>query len=286
MILVDLTATALVAAVALSAIMTGAWWIQRKTGNTGWIDVFWTFGLGGTASAAALLPLTEGTWPRLRQLLVAVLVLLWASRLGWHILLRTRSAGDDPRYRDLIRQWGKTASRQMFFQLQIQAAVSLLLALSIVLAARNPRPGIGVQDVLGILILLTGIIGEAVADHQLRRFKRLAVNRGGICDAGLWQLSRHPNYFFEWLCWCAYPVIAIDPGKFNPYGWLALLAPLSMYWLLTSVSGIPPLEQHMERTRGDAYRAYKRRTSAFFPFPKTPGTIQKTRHVERSPIEH
>ena len=268
MMLLDLMATALVAAIALSAIMTAAWWIQRKTGNTGWIDVLWTFGLGGTASIAALFPLTEGAWPQLRQVLVAVLVSLWSLRLGWHILLRTQSVGDDPRYRNLIAQWGESAGRQMFINLQIQAAVSLLLALSIMLAAQNPNPGTRIQDVLGPLILLTGIIGEAIADRQLRQFKRLAVNRGGICDAGLWRLSRHPNYFFEWLCWCAYPVIAIDFAGFNPYGWFALLAPLCMYWLLTSISGIPPLEQHMERTRGDAYRAYQKRTNAFFPFPK------------------
>ena len=277
MILIDAMVTAAVAAIALSAIMAGAWWIQRKTGNTGWIDVFWTFGLGGTASVAALLPLTEGPWPQLRQVLVAVLVFLWSLRLGWHILLRTHSVGDDPRYRNLITQWGKTAGRQMFFQLQIQAAVSLLLALSIMLAAQNPHPGIRIQDVLGPLILVIGIIGEAIADRQLRQFKRLAFNRGGICDAGLWGLSRHPNYFFEWLCWCAYPVIAIDFTGRNPYGWFALLAPLCMYWLLTSVSGIPPLEQHMERTRGDAYRAYQKRTNAFFPFPKAALTTQAPR---------
>lgn len=272
MMVIDLMVTAVVAGIALSAIMTGAWWIQRKTGNTGWIDVFWTFGLGVTASVAALLPLTEGAWPQLRQLLMAALVLLWSLRLGWHIFLRTHSVGDDPRYRNLIVQWGESAGRQMFFQLQIQAAVSLLLALSIMLAAQNPHPGIRVQDVLGLLILLTGIIGEAISDRQLRRFKKLAVNRSGICDVGLWGLSRHPNYFFEWLCWCAYPIIAIDFTGQNPYGWFALLAPLCMYWLLTSVSGIPPLEQHMEQTRGDTYRAYQKRTNAFFPFPNAAHT--------------
>jgi steroid 5-alpha reductase family enzyme len=275
--LTDLIVTAAVAAVVLSAVMAGAWWIQRQTGNTGWIDVVWTFSLGGTAAVAALVPLMDGAWPQLRQLPVAALVVLWSLRLGWHILLRTQSVGDDPRYRNLIAQWGKSAGREMFFHLQIQAAVSLLLALSITLAARNPNPGLRLQDVFGPLILLTGIMGEAIADRQLRQFKRLGANRGAICDVGLWSRSRHPNYFFEWLCWCAYPVIAIDFGGYNPYGWLTLLAPLCMYWLLTSVSGIPPLEQHMERTRGDAYRAYQKRTNAFFPSPKAALTPQSPR---------
>jgi uncharacterized protein DUF1295 len=82
-----------------------------------------------------------------------------------------------------------------------------------------------------------------------------------------WRWSRHPNYFFEWLCWLAYPLIAIDLAGYSPYGWLALLAPACMYWALVYVSGIPPLEEHMLRSRGETFRAYQRRTRAFFPLP-------------------
>jgi steroid 5-alpha reductase family enzyme len=117
---------------------------------------------------------------------------------------------------------------------------------------------------------MIAIFGEALADRQLQRFKQIAGNRGAICTAGLWGLSRHPNYFFEWLCWCAYPIVAMDFSGGNPFGWLALAAPACMCWLLTSVSGIPPLEHHMILTRGDRYRAYQKTTAAFFPFPKLP----------------
>ena len=80
-------------------------------------------------------------------------------------------------------------------------------------------------------------------------------------------MSRHPNYFFEWLGWLAYPLFAIDLSGGYPAGWFALAAPAFMYWLLVHVSGIPPLEQQMLRTRGDAYRAYQQRTRAFVPLP-------------------
>ena len=253
-------------AAALSASMAVAWWVQKRTGETGWIDVFWTFSLGLVAAAAALAPFDSVPWPQPRQTLVAVLVLLWSLRLGSHIVLRTRSAGDDPRYRHLIEQWGNNAGRILFLQLQIQAAVSLLLTLSVFLAAHNPEPGLRLQDVFGALVWLTGIVGEGVADSQLRQFRKNSAHGGGVCDVGLWRLSRHPNYFFEWLCWCAYPLIAIDLAGRYPYGWAALLAPACMYWLLTSVSGIPPLEDHMARTRGPAWETYRKRTSAFFPF--------------------
>jgi len=251
---------------ALSAVMTVAWQVQKLSGNTGWVDVFWTIGLGATAVIASLVP-AAGPWPYPRQILVAVLVALWSLRLGWHILMRTRAVGNDPRYRQLLAQWGGDAARRMFWQLQSQAAVSLVLGLSIVLAARNPHPGLGIQDLLGLAMLITGIVGEAIADHQLRRFKANPASRTSVCDTGLWRWSRHPNYFFEWLCWLAYPLIAIDLLGYNPYGWLALAAPACMYWVLVYVSGIPPLEQHMLRSRGEAFSAYQTRTRAFFPIP-------------------
>ena len=184
--------------------------------------------------------------------MVAVLIALWSLRLGGHILLRTREVGDDPRYRDLIRQWGANANMRMFLQLQSQAAVGLILAVSVALAAHNTRPTLGLQDFLGMALLVGALAGEAVSDWQLRRFKSDPANRGRICEAGLWSLSRHPNYFFEWLCWLAYPVIAIDLSGANTFGWISLLAPACMYWVLVHVSGVPPLEAHMLRTRGDA----------------------------------
>ena len=253
-------------AVALAVIMLCAWLVQRKTGHTGWIDVFWTWGVGVAAVILSLAPFADQTRPHVRQVVIAALAGLWSMRLGWHIFQRTRATGDDPRYRHWIVQWGAAADRRMFWHLQTQALFGVLLCLCIVLAARNPLPGLRLQDFLGLLVLLTGLAGEAVADHQMRRYRRISAGTKGICDIGLWRFSRHPNYFFEWLCWCAYPIVAIDFGGSHPYGWFALFAPVCMYWLLTSVSGIPPLEQHMLRTRGDAYRAYRRRTNAFFPF--------------------
>jgi steroid 5-alpha reductase family enzyme len=109
-----------------------------------------------------------------------------------------------------------------------------------------------------------------LSDRQLARFVADPRNAGGICDTGLWAWSRHPNYFFEFLGWCGWPLFAFDPDW--PVGWLAVLAPVLMYWLLVHVSGIPPLEQVMLASRGDAFRKYQSRTSAFFPMPPPPGT--------------
>ena len=266
MSLIQLTSAGLFVATALSAIMALAWFVQRQTGNSGWIDVTWSLGVGGVAFIAAAWPLGQ-VWPHWRQMGVAVLAVAWCLRLGVHIATRTRAATDDPRYRNLTIQWGKDAARRMFWFLQSQAAVGIVLALSIVLAAQNPNPNLRVQDWIGLLILLAAIVGEAIADRQLRAFKSDPANRNAICDVGLWRWSRHPNYFFEWLSWLAYPIIALDFAGHNPYGWLSLAAPICMYWILVHVSGIPPLEDHMLRSRGEAFRAYQKRTRAFLPLP-------------------
>jgi steroid 5-alpha reductase family enzyme len=248
--------------VSLSMVMAGAWLVWRHTGNSGWIDTAWTFGLGAICSIGALLPVAaEGSIAR--RILVALLVAAWSSRLGLHIAQRTAGTGDDPRYAELVRGFGAQAQRGMLHLLQKQALVTVPLALSVLLAAWQPAPDLRAQDLLGSVVLAVAIAGEAIADRQLRRFRSVSANKGRVCDVGLWRCSRHPNYFFEWLGWLAYPVIAI--GGDYPWGWLALLAPACMYWLLVHVSGIPPLEAHMLRARGDAFRAYQARTSAFFP---------------------
>ena len=105
----------------------------------------------------------------------------------------------------------------------------------------------------------------ALSDAQLKRFREDPANAGRVCDVGLWRWSRHPNYFFEWFGWLAYPVIALSTGY--AWGWASLLAPLFMYWILVYVTGIPPLEAQMLRSRGDRYRDYQLRTSQFFPLP-------------------
>jgi steroid 5-alpha reductase family enzyme len=134
-------------------------------------------------------------------------------------------------------------------------------------AAHNPAPGLRWQDFVGALIALGAISGEGLADRELQRHRADPTNVGAVCDVGLWRWSRHPNYFFEWLFWFAFPVLAIDTSGHNSLGWFALAAPILMYWLLVHVSGIPPLEQHMERSRGATFHAYQLRTSKFFPWP-------------------
>lgn len=260
----------LLIALALSVLMALAWLVQQRTGNSGWVDTIWTFSVGLVGAAAALWPL-DGQAPNGRQWLVAVLAAIWSVRLGTHVARRTITISDDPRYAEFASQWGPDAPRRMFMFLQQQAWGSIPLAFAIFVAARVPGAEPRLQDALGGLILLVGIAGEALADAQLKAFRSDSNNSGKVCDRGLWRWSRHPNYFFEWVCWLSYPVIALSPD--HAWGLASLPAPLFMYWILVHVTGIPPLEQQMLRSRGDRYRAYQARTSAFFPLPPRRRTV-------------
>ena len=253
-------------AVCLSAAMAAAWAVAVGSGRSGWIDAIWSLAIGTGGVVAALVPLSPGE-PTTRQVMVAGLAAAWSLRLAWHIARRTAGGGDDPRYAWLRQEWGAAFRPRLFLFLQIQAACAVLLDASILVAAHNPAPGIRVGDGLGIVLLAAAIVGEAVADRQLARFRADPGNRGRVCDVGLWGLSRHPNYFFEWLGWLAYAAIAIDLGGYA-WGWVALSGPVLMYWLLVYASGIPPLEAHMLRSRGAAFRAYQARVNAFWPGPQ------------------
>ena len=256
-------------AAAVSVAMMLAWAVQLLTHKSGWIDTVWTFAVGAGGVAAALLP--DAAANPARRIAVAILVAIWAVRLGLHIAGRTHGGEDDPRYAALQRQQGKAWPVYLFFMLQAQALAAFILVFAVRLAAVNPAAFPQVSDYAGIALLLTAFAGEALADAQLSRFAKAHKGRSAVCDVGLWRWSRHPNYFFEWLGWCGWAVLAIGP---SPWAWAAVIAPVWMYVLLVYISGIPPLEKHMLETRPLAFKAYQARVNAFFPGPQ---------HKERNP---
>src|SRR5271166_665205 len=112
-----------IALAGLAAFMSAAWAIQRWTRNSGWIDATWTFGVGVMGVALAVAPTPGGDGSSWRGAAVAALAAAWSLRLGLHIVGRTLKAGDDPRYRRMMEDWGPAAPRQLFIFLKAQAAV-------------------------------------------------------------------------------------------------------------------------------------------------------------------
>ncbi len=252
----SLILAALIALVALAAAMGFAFWLTERTGRSGYADGVWSLSTGFVCAIMALVP--QG-YSHPRGLLVACLCAVWGLRLGGHILTRSHT-GDDPRYAALRREWGEAAPRRMFMFLQSQAVAGWILSLCAMAAASSALP-LGLGDVAGLVLALFALAGERQADRQLAAFR--AEGKGGICERGWWARSRHPNYFFEWLWWCAIGLIGLSSGALP--GAFALIAPAVMYYLLVHVSGVPPLEAHMLASRGEAFAAYQRRVPAFFP---------------------
>jgi len=156
---------------------------------------------------------------------------------------------------------------RLFVFFQVQALVDVVLAVPFLVAMRKVGTPFDALDVAGVAVWVVAVVGESVADRQLARFRADPANRGRTCRAGLWRFSRHPNYFFEWVHWWAYVVLALGA----PFWWLTLVAPALMLYFLLKVTGIPATEAQALASRGDDYRDYQRTTSAFVPwFPKRP----------------
>lgn len=242
--------------------MAGLWLLQRKTSDAGIVDVGWSSGIGLVTLYSAVL--SPGWLPR--RLLVATLGAVWAFRLAGYLLKdRVGKGSEDSRYRNLRDHWGDAAQRNFFWFFQAQALLILLFALPIRVAMSPPATAFRLWDALGLLVWLIAVGGETLADRQLAAFRTRPENKGGVCDTGLWRYSRHPNYFFEWVHWFAYVLIALGSPA---WAW-TLLGPLLMFLFLYKVTGIPHTEAQSLRSRGDAYRRYQERTSPFFPwFPR------------------
>jgi steroid 5-alpha reductase family enzyme len=248
---------------AMAAVMSTGWFVQRAAGNAGWVDVFWTFGTGATCALTALAPRPGAAGPDGRQLLVAALVALWSIRLGVYVARRVATSREDVRYTELRREWGAGFQTRMIPLMLVQAPATALLSVSVILAARAPHGPLGLRDALGALVLLAAVAGEGLADEQMKRFKAADPPKDAVCEEGMWGWSRHPNYVFEWLGWAAYPVIGLDLAR--PGSFWTVLSLLVMYLILRFVTGVPPLEAAMVRSKGDAYRAYQDRVGVFFP---------------------
>ncbi len=228
-------------------------------------DIAW--GLGFVLIAAVTL-FRRGDWAA-RPVLATAVVLIWGLRLAAHILHRNRKRGEDYRYGEWRRKWGRSFVWRSYIQVfLLQGLFLFLISSSVILINRSTDAGLmplGPLEAAGTAVWVVGFLFETVGDAQLARFKKDQENRGKIMARGLWRYSRHPNYFGESLMWWGIYILALSV----PGGWMTIVSPILITFLLVRVSGIPLLEK---KYAGNAeFQAYARRTNAFVPwFPKKP----------------
>lgn len=244
-------------------LMLVLWLRQVRTRDASVVDVAWAYAVGAAGVAA----LAAGDGDPLRRLLLGGLLGWWSLRLGSHLLIDRilHASGEDGRYAAWRQQAGPAWNRVAFGFFQAQALFVAIFAIPAVAGAADPRPVGDACDLLGLGIWTAGQAVEAIADRQLARWRRDPAHAGRTCRHGLWRLSRHPNYFGEWLQWCAWPLLA---GGAAWGGWLWLHPVVVLVFLLV-LTGIPHTERRALARRGDDYRRYQRATSAFIPwFPR------------------
>jgi steroid 5-alpha reductase family enzyme len=191
-----------------------------------------------------------------RSLLLALLVVVWALRLGSFLYARIRREGADRRFDALKPDFAR------FLVAWTLQGLWVFLTVSCALAAITAAAPVGLDPLaaLGALVWIAGFSIEAVADRQKALFRADPAQRGRFIAQGLWAWSRHPNYCGEIVLWIGVALIALPALS----GWalVTLVSPLFVYVLLTRISGIPILEAQSDARWGaePAYQAYKART--------------------------
>ncbi len=253
--MIDLAA---IAAAELAAVFALVWCISVRIRNYGYLDAVWSLSIAIVAPLYAAF----GNGHSARRWAFAAVGTAWSLRLGLYVLIRVtrHHPQEDARYRTLRQKWPTPAHFLLFFELQ--ALIALVFSSPFLLAAINPNPRLTVGEILGLALAVLATAGESLADWQAQRFKRGKRDENAVNDVGLWRYSRHPNYFFESLVWWGFFLAALS----SPHGWLTVVCPLLMLYLLLNVTGIPLTEKHSLESRGEAYRQYQRRTSRFIPW--------------------
>ena len=112
---------------------------------------------------------------------------------------------------------------------------------------------------LGFGLCIIGVLLEIISDKQLHAFRKIYPSGTEIIQEGLWNYSRHPNYYGEIMFWWG---IYIFGFSFTGLNYL-LLAPIAMTAMFLFAS-IPWIEIKILRTRPH-YKDYQKRVHILFP---------------------
>ncbi len=235
--------------------MSLMWLIYRLLKNPSVVDASWSIGL--MMSGLIYLWSKPGT-PR--NEIISLLVVVWALRLAGYLwYTRIHQGHLDKRYTELSTNWKISPSLGFLLNFQLQGFLILIISFVFFLISRSNSTHLSLIDEIAVVVVISGIIGESVADLQLNRFK--SQHKGEVCNTGLWNYSRHPNYFFDWITWSGFTLMALQSSK----GYLGVVSLLLLYIIFTRVTG-PLTERGSVQSKGQKYIDYQRQTSMFFPW--------------------
>jgi steroid 5-alpha reductase family enzyme len=191
-----------------------------------------------------------------------MMVTIWGSRLAWHIHRRNKGKAEDFRYLAWRKEWGKWFYLRSYFQVYfLQGVLLFCVVMPVLVINSQPAQSLGFVELMGFVIWAIGFWFESTGDAELARFLKVPTNKGKLMQSGLWQYTRHPNYFGEVTQWWGIWVIAMAA----PSGIIGIIGPLTITFLILKISGIPLLEKKM--AEHPDFAQYKNRVSVFIPLP-------------------
>ena len=214
-----------------------------------------------TYIAVTLGAVAAASQPTGAQWLIALMIFIWAARLGSFLFRRIHAAGGDQRFDQI-----KVSLSRFFVAWTLQGTWVVMTSCAAVTAILSPeQPPLGPVYIVGAVMWGTGFTIEVIADRQKSRFRADPANADRFINVGLWARSRHPNYFGEILLWAGIAVMVIP--YLSGTQWVVMLSPLFVYALLTRVSGIPTLARRGQQLWGDDpdYQAYLKNTPTLLP---------------------
>lgn len=248
-------------ALAVVVVMAASFAIGTATGRYSVIDAIW--GPGFFVIAVVSFVVSAGHGNGTLRLIAMLAVGIWGLRLGGYILLRNHGLPEDARYVAMLRGHGRWVIMR---KVQLPQGLTMwFVSIPVQIAMLVPDPAFVVVWA-GVAVFLVGIVFESVGDAQLAKFKADPANRGALMDRGLWQFTRHPNYFGDATVWWGlYLLVASStPGA------LTVLSPLVMTYLLVARTGKALTEKRLSSSK-PGYADYVARTSGFFPLPPKKG---------------
>lgn len=123
--------------------------------------------------------------------------------------------------------------------------------------ACNRSGSFGWLEYVSVAVYIVGTIWHFGGDYQKRRFKQNPTNKGKLINTGFWGLSRHPNYFGDFLIYASFAVLAGN--------WWGLVAPITNIMQYFS-DAIPKSEKMAEERYGELWLSYKKKVRCFIPY--------------------
>ena len=256
-----LTESIIVTAITGLSVVTLTWIISIYLKDSSIVDIVWGLGF-------IVIAITNSLYfeiNSIRQLLILIVVTIWGARLSGYLAIRNANKPEDWRYQKFRQNAGDIYWLTSYFKVfLLQGTIMCVISLPIVVIFGDNNPSsLTIIDYLGVSIFFIGLLTEGIADAQMYIFKKnhsSSTTKEAVLDTGLWKYSRHPNYLGEIVLWFGIGIIGLS----SEYGYLSLISPLLLTFIMIKISGVYMLESELINTK-PKYHEYISNTSSLFP---------------------